>query len=157
MRVDALAAQALVEDHGDRARVVVEDAEGRDGASREAELLLQLLLAGEGEAAAGDAAGEGLEVDLLVLVCRDDVEVALLVVAQEEVLGVGAEVGHAGGVALGHREDGLVVEGLVRDASLVEEVIEFLLGHVSVPSPVAAEAAALLGCAMRVMRVVRVG
>ena len=96
---------------------VVDHAEGRDRAGHDAEQLGEKLRPAEGEAGAADPLVQRLHVDLGVLL-GDDQEDLVLLVLEEEVLGVAAGDLAAQRLALLDGEERRMLDGRGRDAEL---------------------------------------
>ena len=92
----------------------------------------QVLIGGEGQRPGAVLLPEGLQVCPLVALHRDEIVVALLVVPDEEVLGVGLRVGQWDLRHLRHVVYRLVLRHLMPDVSLVQKGVNLLLVHICV-------------------------
>ena len=121
--------KGLIQEEGHLVFLVVEQTQGRHRAGDQPQDVHQVLVGGEGQRPGAVLLPEGLQVGPLVALHRDEVVIALLVVPDEEVLGVGFRVGKVDLRRLCHVENGFVLRHLIPDVSFVQKGVNLLLIH----------------------------
>lgn len=125
--------KGLIQPEGYLVFPVIEQAQRCHRAGNQAKHVHQILIRGKGKRPGVVLLPEGFQVDSLVSLDRNEIVIALFVVPDEEVLGIGLWVGQVDLRHLRHVENGFMLRHLMPDVSGAEEGVNLLLVHICCP------------------------